>query len=823
MLNKYASSLLRWSLCLILVSNWTVQLGAQRRLNATRTDQKIKIDAYASEEAWMQAQIAHDFTQLAPTPGDPASHQTHVRILYDDEAVYVLAHMQDPNPAEIPKELAQRDRTSNTDWFSVNLDTYRDGINAFIFRVSAAGVQLDARESSLGRDITWDAIWDSAVRLSDDGWWAEMMIPFSAVRFATEEVQTWGIQFGREIRKNREEVFWNPINPKIQGFVNQFGLLDGLTNIQSPIRLQLTPYVTGYLNTFSDPSGQRPGAADLNYSAGMDLKYGINDAFTLDMTLIPDFGQTISDNNVLNLSPFEVFFEENRQFFTEGLEIFNKGNLFYTRRIGGRPSRYFAAIARQNENLRLVSNPSLNGLLNATKISGRTNSGLGIGFFNALESEQFAVYEDSEGNTSRFQTNPLTNYNVLVVDQNLKNNSNVAFINTNTLRFGSDYDANVTAGFWNINDKSLSYNVSGKMAVSQIFENGSTDIGRSHTLSLQKISGNWRGGIGHNFESVNYRVNDLGFLLSSNENSFTGNISYTDFTPKNQKLNRWNVVLNSGYTRLHQPNVFSDFFVGGSTFVLYKDGLAYGGNFRLEPIETRDYFEPRTRDFSQYLTWPRNFGAGGFISTDYRKKFAADANVYYRTFDATGRKNLSLSFEPRVRFNDKFSLFWTVAWDQIFQEPGYVGLLDSPNQSGILMGVRNRQIVENLMTNRYIFNENMSLNVRLRHYWSRVIYQSFGLLRNVDGYLDDVGYDGINPDGSPIFDQNINLFNVDLQYQWRFSPGSDIFVVWKGNIANSDQQLNRNYVRNLKGIFDGPQENSISVRLVYFLDYQRIF
>lgn len=152
----------------------------------------------------------------------------------------------------------------------------------------------------------------------------------------------------------------------------------------------------------------------------MDVKYGISDAFTLDMTLIPDFGQAQSDNKVLNLSPFEVQFNENRQFFTEGTELFNKGGLFYSRRIGGTPLNYGKAYNNLQDGEEVVENPLAPQLYNATKISGRTAKGLGIGFFNATSGRTVATIRNSEGIERQVETDPLTNFNVLVFDQNLK-------------------------------------------------------------------------------------------------------------------------------------------------------------------------------------------------------------------------------------------------------------------------------------------------------------------------------------------------------------------------------------------------------------------
>jgi hypothetical protein len=206
------------------------------------------------------------------------------------------------------------------------------------------------------------------------------------------------------------------------------------------------PYISAYANNYPyNTPGKRNTAYNLN--GGLDVKYGINESFTLDMTLVPDFGQVQSDNQVLNLSPFEVRFNENRQFFTEGTELFNKGGFFYSRRIGGKPLGYGNVEGQLQEGEKIVENPSTSRLVNASKISGRTDRGLGIGIFNAVSPNMYATVENEEGEQRKFSRSLLSNYNIVVFDQSLKNNSYVSLINTNVTRAGHTYDANVTGGY----------------------------------------------------------------------------------------------------------------------------------------------------------------------------------------------------------------------------------------------------------------------------------------------------------------------------------------------------------------------------------------
>ena len=193
----------------------------------------------------------------------------------------------------------------------------------------------------------------------------------------------------------------------------------------------------------------------------MDVKLGINESFTLDMTLIPDFAQVQSDNVFLNLSQFQVKFDEFRPFFTEGTELFNKAGLFYSRRIGATPSGSNAVLYKYGDNpgYRILKNPGITQLYNATKFSGRTKNNLGIGIFNAVSAPMKARIQNlSNGNDSTILTEPLTNYNIIVFDQALKNRSSISFTNTNVLRKGNTKNANVSSLDVSLFDKKNKHN-----------------------------------------------------------------------------------------------------------------------------------------------------------------------------------------------------------------------------------------------------------------------------------------------------------------------------------------------------------------------------
>jgi len=333
-------------LYIILLFAWfpgRTQTIAPRTLQAKRTSGTIKIDGIPNEVAWKDAAVMTDMIEFRPTAGrhEEYANRTESYLMYNDEGIYFGGFCHERTKDSIATELKGRDGFGTNDYIGIIFDTYNDKLNGFEYFVTPLGDQWDAKMNPPSfdadmEDFTWNAVWQSGAVITDSGWTFEMFIPFSAIRFGKKEVQDWGFNITRRRRKTEQQNTWNPIDPNVNGFLTQEGIWQGVSNIKPPIRLQFSPYLSYYANHYPyNTKDQKNWTSQVN--GGMDLKYGINQAFTLDATLIPDFGQVQSDNQVLNLTPFEVKYNENRPFFTEGTELFNKGNLFYSRRIGGSP------------------------------------------------------------------------------------------------------------------------------------------------------------------------------------------------------------------------------------------------------------------------------------------------------------------------------------------------------------------------------------------------------------------------------------------------------------------------------------------------------
>jgi len=805
-------------LLMIVLSHFSAVLGQKKAIHALRIEHAFTIDGVLDEAEWASAEVAEGFTQVKPIAGQPATQPTKVKVVYDDQALYIGAICYD-NPATVSKILCQRDRyNANTDYFSVLLDTYNDQLNGFVFSVSSMGVQYDAKIYASTYSSKLDMIWYSAVQHTDSGWVAEMKIPYSAIRFAKGDVQNWGVNFARYISVNREESLWNEVKPDLENIVVQAGKLTGIRDIEPPLRLFFLPYISGYAQHYP-VNIDNVSNWGYNINGGMDIKYGINEAFTLDMTLIPDFGQVVTDNVVLNLSPFEVRFDENRQFFSEGVELFEKAGLFYSRRVGMQPLGRNAVYSQLGENEKVIDNPNSSRLFNASKLSGRTKSGLGIGVFNGISAAQFATLADTVQNTTRqILTSPLANYNVLVLDQNLKNNSSITFTNTNVWRDGHYYDANVTGLNSQFNTKDNRYYLSVNGAVSQLYKT-QTDLGHTMSLGVGKQKGNFVYDVNYSELSDTYNPNDLGFLYNNNQRTAYTYLGYNVYKPVGP-FNRIWTNFSATYKRMYNPNAYNETLFEGGVGATNKK--FHSANMRFYAgTKTWDYFEPRTAGY--FFISPSWYNINGWISSNYQKKFALDVSLGVSKINNEDWRELAYSISPRWRASDKLFIVYRWDVDMKIKEQGYaIPFSGAPSVTeAIIFGKRDVITTTNTLDAQYTMNNKMGITFRLRHYWSTVEYFQFYELQT-DGYLLPSTETGLNSDDSPIFNTNYNAFSIDMVYRWVFAPASELNIVWKNNIFTSDNYTYLMYTANLRNTLTTDQLNALSFRLVYFLDYQSV-
>jgi hypothetical protein len=331
---------------------------ARPSARATRTELPVVLDGSLDEAAWKGAEPISGFIQAVPDAGYPATEETVVRVLYDDERLYVGALLLDSHPEGIIAQYLNQDfQTHDDDVFAVTLDTFLDRRNSFMFLINPHGAVKDGQtfDNSRTLNLAWEGVIEVETSVHARGWTVELAIPFTTLRFdPNREDQSWGIQFLRRVRRKNEDSYWAPVDRRSRVHSMAFaGTLEGLRGLPRPRNLSLKPYAKASTSSGEMVSGSAPVRAS---DAGLDLKYGITPRLTLDLTYNTDFSQVEVDREQVNLTRFSLFFPEKRDFFMENSGLFAFGDLsernyrlgasprdftlFHSRRIGlvgGRP------------------------------------------------------------------------------------------------------------------------------------------------------------------------------------------------------------------------------------------------------------------------------------------------------------------------------------------------------------------------------------------------------------------------------------------------------------------------------------------------------
>lgn len=562
------------------------------------------VDGQLNEPVWSTAPVTTDFTQSYPRPGAPPTQRTEVRVLYDNEALYIGLRMYDTHPDSIAAQLARRDAVGiYSDWAHVVIDSYHDRRTGFRFSVNPRGVQKDALEfNDNNEDLNWDAVWQVATSIDSLGWTAEYRIPLSQLRFGpavSGGERVWGFQVQRDIARYNERDSWSPWTQQSPGYVSSFGDLTGLLDIPVPERLEILPYVSSRLT-------RAPGAQanpfyrrnDVKPSVGGDLKYGLPSGLTLSATLNPDFGQVEVDPAVVNLTAFETFFPEKRPFFLERSDVFRFGQVqvnndyggqyfFYPRRIGRQPER-----SANGPGILYVDAPDATSILGAAKVTGRTGPWT-VGLLDAVTNRETARYLTTGGERLTTPVEPLTNYAVGRVRRELRGGNTViggmltasnrstsdtvftSLLRSQALLGGVDFEQAWAKREWIMSGYLAESQVSGSAPAIAATQRASTHYyqrpdasylrfdpsrtslgGHIGEIAIHK-SGAWFGSLAYKESSPGFEINDLGFQGRTDYRALSPDVAYQSNTPGRLFRNysvygAGNVVWNFGGTPIYE-------------------------------------------------------------------------------------------------------------------------------------------------------------------------------------------------------------------------------------------------------------------------------
>ncbi len=833
------------------------------------------IDGLLDEEVWAAASWENRFTQHQPDEGAEPSLQTSFAVLYDLHNLYVGMKMFDSAPDSIVRRLTRRDRVDG-DVAGVEFDSYDDKRTAFAFALTAAGVKYDFIVSNDGNneDDTWNPIWWAAASHDSLGWYAEMRIPLTQLRFGENKEQEWGFEAVRYIFRKEETSLWQPVQRSQPGFVSQFGRISGLDSIESHNIADIMPYVVARSERFEKEPGNpfRSKGYRNNLAAGLDAKIGITNYLTLDLTVNPDFGQVEADPSEVNLSTYETFFGERRPFFIEGKNILHYGlnfgdgdladeGMFYSRRIG-RPPHHLPDPGAGN----YVIAPQSTRILGAAKLTGKTAGGLSVGLLESMTAKEYARTGGLTTET-RVPSEPFTNYAVARIQQDFdEGNTCLGGIATSVNRSLRDEELmllhrSAYAGGvdlvhkWNDKNWELDVNLYGSRvagspgAITQTQEAWSrlyqrpdaTYMGVDSTrtslsgyggmVSLGEFAGKWRFLTGLTFKSPGLELNDVGYLREADNLLQVIWVGYRIFNPVlvfrefQANLNQWT-----------EWNFGGDNTARGGNFNLHTSFLNYwyfefGGNLNLEGLSMN------ALRGGPALRIPGNYNFWGEIGSDVHKKLTVELEGYLnesfvRDFSYSRGTEAEIAWKPL----NALSFSMNPGYDFSRTTLQYITRKQNNGIPRYLFGTLDRH------TANASFRVNLNLTPELTiQYWGQPFIASgrySDLKRITDSRADkpgdryrvydsqEISYDpakqkylieeagwGATEISQPDF--NVKEFLSNMVLRWEYAPGSTFYLVWSQGRHADTKEGSFKLGRDLKRLFDAMPENIILLKLSY--------
>lgn len=748
-------------------------------VQAVRIETPPRIDGILDEPLWQQESPVTEFIQYNPDEGKPASERSEIRVLYDNEALYFGCMFYDSEPDKIVSRLTRRDDEIESDRASIRIDSYHDHQTGYEFTFNAAGVKVDILQydDANKEDESWDPVWDVETRLLPNGWSAEVKVPFRILRYRSmspDAENVWGINFIRNISRKQEDLLWAFVPKSQTGFISRFGHLRGLKALPDPRPVEVLPFVTGR-------QSYEPARTNINRTqkflgnAGVDIKYGISNNFTLDAAINPDFGQVEADPAVLNLSTFETFYPEKRPFFIEGTQIirfttfggmFGPG-MFYSRRIGRALSEDEVSVPSNGKIEKIPSNTTI---LGAAKLNGKTNSGLSIGVLQALTQEEKAVVVDSKGNRSEQILEPFAHYNVIRLKQDVFENSNIGVMLTSTAK-NSRLPAFTNGWDWNLKFGQNTYSLTGFLAFSHSTNRAQERInGSAGKIEFGKIAGeHWLWELTADYTSKKYNINDVGFFFSPNDYGANTELTYKEDVPAAVVRNyRMSVSLHERRT-FDEINIFRTARWSGQ--ILFAN---YWRMTASAEIDVGDYDPFETRGNGPYRK-PHNYSTSTYLFSDER------GNV-------TGKIGQRFAWDTKNKFGSatEFGIeLKPVSWMTYEVETEYQRILNQEAWAdnifiGALFGDRTTEQLNFVFRSTVTFTRDLTLQ------WYSQLFFAKGHFTNYRLFVREAEFTPVPTLYS--YDFNRQSLNTNLVLRWEYLPGSTIYLVWSH--ARSDRTAN---------------------------------
>lgn len=838
---------------------------------------EISIDGKLDEAAWSRANWQDDFTQYEPSEGKAPSQKTDFAIMLDENYIYVGFRAWDTHPDSIVQRLTRRDDIEG-DLVAVEFDSYFDKRTAFAFMANAAGVKYDFIISNDGEneDNSWDPIWLVKTSRDQKGWYAEMRIPLTQLRFEGNSEQTWGMNVGRSLYRKQEITLWQPSSKKISGWVSEFGELKGLKNLKSRKIADLMPYMVARTDRFEKEVENpfRNTGKKNQLDGGLDGKLGLTNNLTLDFTINPDFGQVEADPSEVNLTSFETFFKEKRPFFIEGKNIlsyplmFGDGdlaseNMFYSRRIGRRPQRTPDA-----ENGEYIQAPEFTTILGAAKITGKTKDGLSVGILESLTSEEFA--HSSKDLDKRVMIEPFTNYSVARVQKDFdKGNTMLGGMFTSVNRNLSEQEVKdlhktaVTGGFdfvhkwhnkdWEFDLSSYFSRVEGSPeAISNTqkswihgfqrpdathlkFDSTRTSLmGQGGKIVFGKYGGKLKFMAATAWKSPGLELNDVGYMRQADDILEVVWVGYRVYEPFSIFRN-----LNVNFNQWTEWNFAGELTEPGGNINAHTQFKNYwrfdfGANYHGEGLYTAELRGgPALR-----VTGSRNIWFA--VGSNDQKKLTVGYQMMGLEGDVKNSKslynyNLSIGYRPSKSLKITVEPALTTNNDEL----QYVTQQDYANTTDYIFARINQKTLSASLRINYNITPNMSLEYWGQPFISTGKYTQFKRITNsrAVNYSDRFSlmsgeelvlvpgnetYQVLDQQKNELyqFDQpdfNKKVFLSNMVARWEYRPGSTIYLVWSQTRNQSIANGSFDFRNDLTDLFDNKPYNVFLLKMSFRL------
>lgn len=854
---------------------WQPKVVAARRLS-----ERVVLDGHLDEQSWQGTAIS-GFTQNDPDDGKPATEKTEVWLAYDDEAIYVAARMHDSEPAKIISLLARRDDFVEADYFIFYVDPYNDKRSGFKFAINPSGSLADwSLYNDEWDDVSWDGHWQGRARRDEQGWTAEMKIPFDQLRFKKQEGDdyTWGVNFRRHIKRKNEITSFSWKSKTESGFVSRFARLEGIKDIEPKKLLEFTPYAVSKANFLRAEEGNpfRSGE-EYTINGGLDLKLGLSNSLTLDLSLNPDFGQVEVDPAVINLSAAESYYSEKRPLFLEGAPIFRFGEggagdrigadwgdpqFFYSRRIGRSPqgstgSEGYADI------------PEWSTIIGAAKLSGKIGRGWSLGLLSALTEREYAAV-DQGGVRSTVEVEPFTNYSVLRAQKEIhQGRQGLGFIATSLLRsFQSDSLAEALPGQafalgvdgWTFLDKERVWVATGWLGLTSmqgsresiaglqrsfphyfqrpdadhvLFDPEATSLnGWAGRFTLNKQKGNVMFNAALGIISPGFDSRDMGFQWDGDVVNGHVMVGYRSYK-KWWAVKNWNLLL---FTQRNYN--FSGDLVGEQRLIAISNvTFTNFWEFYFQMSHNPgSWDQTRTRGGPLMRLQNYNWYDWG-VWSDGRRPLVLSFGGYHLLSDwgrTTHQGTVTLRWKPRANL----SLSVSPSYERLRNGSQWVTRVDDPLMTStygsryIFADLDQKTLACSIRLN-WIFSPQLSLQAYIQPFIAVGAYKGFKEFAQPRTYdfnvygsgTSSIAYDGgeysvIPGDGGAPFtlddpDFNYKSLRGTVVLRWEYRLGSTLYLVWTQNRSDFENPGNLSLGRDLGAMLRAPGDNIIMLKLTY--------